>query len=178
MKELFELILSFFKKPDSKKPVDLDIVGDREELDIIPQETSKDPKKVIPVAYKKDSQRLKDEDKQLAVNNTYLHTLMSDLNDYTNVEFGKGIVITMIYRTRDEQDYLYRNSVKYKKKKFKSPHQFWHGVDIRSRTFVQSEIDQIVDWLNANHDAANYYKWTAKCHDVGSGMHFHIQFSR
>lgn len=168
--KLFKFILSLFKfhKLDP-------IITDRIDYTFIKPITIS--KKTIPIQYKNESQRLKSDDTQLSVNNAYLHTLMSDLNDYTNTQFKKGIVITMIFRTPKEQDYLYRNSKKYKIKKFKSPHQFWHAVDIRSRTFTSQEIKQIVEWLNEAHNDLNYYKWTAKCHDVGSGMHFHIQFS-
>ena len=174
MKALIELILSLFQDKKKPKPiketvVDKDLVEARDESE----------EEYIPIRYKNDQQRLKDEFKQLQLKNAYLHNLANELNDYTNKKFKKGIVITMIYRTQAEQDYLYRNSKKYAKKKFKSPHQFWQGLDIRSRTFTPAEIRDIVAWLNRKHNKnQGYYKWTAKCHNVGSGRHFHIQFSR
>ena len=176
MKALIEFLLSLFVKKKPKKyitpkdsEIDKNLVEARDESE----------EEYIPIRYKKDQQRLKDEFDRLGTENAYLQNIANELNDYTNKKFKKGIVITMIYRTQAEQDYLYRNSAKYAKKKFKSPHQFWHGLDIRSRTFTKAEIKEIVDWLNKKHNKnQGYYKWTAKCHNVGSGMHFHIQFSR
>lgn len=165
MKAFLELILSLFGKKDPEKLIDLELVEDREDL-------------VIPIEYKKGSQRLVKEFNSLKTKNVHLYNILIELNEFTNREFDKGIVITMIGRTSAEQDYLYRNSAKYKIRQFKSPHQFDHAIDIRSRTFTDQEIGKIVEWLNKNNDQANYYKWTAKAHDVGSGMHFHIQFVR
>lgn len=173
MKSIIDLILSFFKPRSLEETVDLTIVGDREELHT-PINTS--PTGTFSIAFKNDSPRLKREFSELETKNKEFRDLLKDLNAYTNSEFGKNIIITMIYRTKAEQDYLYRNNAKYKKRNFKSPHQFHHGGDLRSRTFTQSEITQTVEWLNKRYNSTNYYKWTAKCHDVGSGMHFHIQY--
>ncbi len=162
MKIFLEWILSLFVK---EKKVDKKLLKARIE----------EPK-IIPIGYKNDNIRLINEYIELKDQNLELYNILDGLNTYTNEEFKKNIVITMIYRTQAEQEYLYRNSKRYAQKKFKSPHQFMQGVDIRSRTFTQSEIKQIVAWLNQNKQRGNYYKWVAKCHDVGSGRHFHIQY--
>ena len=113
----------------------------------------------------------------LPKHNMDLKNLIEDLNKYTNKTFKKKVILTMIDRTQAEQDYLYRNSTKYKKKKFKSPHQFWHAVDIRSFIFTRAEIKRIENYLNKKYNDKNFYRWTAKAHEVGNnGMHFHIQF--
>lgn len=131
---------------------------------------------IQPVRYKNDNARLKKEYSQLKSKNKKLQSVIEDLNKFSQKEFKKVLTITMIYRTQEEQDYLYRNSAKYKKRKFKSPHQFWHAIDIRSKTFTNDQIQKMVDYLNNKYDAKNYYRWTAKCHTIGHGMHFHIQF--
>lgn len=120
--------------------------------------------------------RLEEEYKELTKRNLTLKALIEDLNIFVNREFKKSLTITMIFRTQSEQDYLYRNSEKYKKKKFSSPHQYWHAVDIRSRDFSESQIKQIECYINEKWNSKNYYKWTALNHEVSDGIHFHIQF--
>lgn len=128
--------------------------------------------------FKNESKRLKDEFKNLDNKNPDLYKILYEIEDYCVKNFNKSILITMIYRTQEEQDYLYRNSEKYKKRKFKSPHQFWHAADLRSWTFNEDEINLLVDYINKSYNLENYYKWTAKCHNVGAGDHFHIQFCK
>lgn len=180
MKKIIELILGFFtKKPKAKvikindRRVDKSLIKAREDQLLAEDQYENDP-----IAYKNNQKRLGREHNALRKHNRGLYDLLIQLDEYVHAQFDKNVIITMIYRTQGEQDYLYRNSARYKKKKFKSPHQFWHAVDIRSRTFTHREIDMIVRWLNREYNKINYYKWTAKCHDVGSGMHFHIQFSK
>lgn len=132
------------------------------------------PKEVPAVEFKTD--RCKKEYASLMSKNRPLRDLIDDVSRYSVDNFDKPVLITMISRTQEEQDYLYRNSEKYKKKKFKSPHQFWHAVDLRSRTFSDKEITQLVDYINETYNDKNYYKFTAMCHSVGNGMHFHIQY--
>ena len=126
--------------------------------------------------FKNESQRLKSEWSDLYQNNPELFELMMELDIYAMTSFGKEILITMIFRTDEEQAYLYRNSERFKEKPFKSPHQFWHAVDIRSRSFTTQEQKRMVRWINRKFNKPNYYKWTSKVHNVGAGDHFHIQF--
>lgn len=128
------------------------------------------------IKVKDDSERLKKELEDLKTANPELRDLLFDLADWIKEQFDKETVITMIGRTAEEQAYLYRNDEKFKKKPFKSPHQLMHAADLRSRTFTVGQIEQIVTWINDNYNKNNYYKWTAKNHDVGAGDHLHIQF--
>lgn len=128
---------------------------------------------------KNESHRIKKELKALRNENKPLLKLMLDLYHYVEDTFDKDVVITMIYRTSAEQDYLYRNSARYKKRKFKSPHQFYHAIDIRSSIYTKEERIAITSYLNSKYDSNNYYNWTAKVHEVGdNGLHFHIQFCK
>lgn len=131
---------------------------------------------LIAPIYKNDSGRLKSEYNQLIEKNSGLYDLINDLCIYVKKKYNKEVVITMIGRTDQEQDDIYKEDPKYKIKKFKSPHQFCHAVDIRSHTFSADEIKNIEDYLNNKYNPNNYYKWTAKNHTVGLGEHFHIQF--
>ena len=130
------------------------------------------------IKFKSNSKRLKQELLDLEKENKNLFDLLADLNLFCTINFSKDAVITMIYRTQEEQDNLYRNSPKYKKRKFKSSHQFWHGVDIRSWNFTPKQVNKIEEYLNSKYNKTNFYKWTAKAHNVGSGIHFHIQYTR
>lgn len=136
-----------------------------------------DSAKAYPKA-KDGSERIEKELKKLKKKNPKLHQIVMELTQYVKDEFKKDVIITMIHRTQEEQDTLYKDSAKYKKKTFKSPHQFWHGVDLRSWIYTEAEREKMVAWLNAKGSLLNnYYKWTAKVHEVGqNGLHFHIQF--
>lgn len=126
---------------------------------------------------KNDSQRLKNELTELRTKNKELFDLIIGLYHYAELQFDKDVIMTMIHRTDEEQDEIYKDSERYKKKKFKSPHQFYQGIDIRNSIYSQEELDQIVKYLNDKYNDKNYYKWTTKVHVVGNrGMHFHIQF--
>lgn len=133
---------------------------------------------VKPIFISFKTKRIEKEWNDLKFKNKDLYDLVEDLSVWVNKEMGKQLVLTMIYRTQEEQDYLYRNDKRYQQKKFKSPHQFGHAVDLRSRTFTKLEIIKIENYLNDKYDRNNYYKWTALCHDVGAGDHFHLQFFR
>lgn len=128
------------------------------------------------IEFKNDSERLRKEFKQLLDKNNPLRELLLDLSEYVNDRYGKKLVITMIYRTDEEQDSIYQDDSRYQERKFKSPHQFWHGADLRSKIFTDEEIQDIEIYLNRKYNSDNYYDWTAKNHNVGLGDHFHIQY--
>lgn len=128
--------------------------------------------------FKNDSGRLRDELQALKAKNHDLYLIMYDITTYCATEFKKDVVITMIYRTEAEQDSIYKDDPKYIAKKFKSPHQLNHAFDLRSSTFDTKQIEKLVLWLNTTYNVHNYYNWTAKCHDIGLGDHFHVQFCK
>ena len=132
----------------------------------------------VPIKVKNNSERLMEELKDLDKKNSKLLDIIEDLHDFALENFNKGILVTMIYRTQKEQDYLYRNSERYAIRKFKSPHQFWHGVDLRSKTFSPEQIGRMVEYINEKYNRENHYRFTADYHTVGAGYHFHIQFAR
>lgn len=132
---------------------------------------------IIMLLVKNDNVRLFKEIKELRHRNHGLMMLLLDIRDYVSIKYNKDIIVSHIYREQSEQDFYYKDNERYKKKKFKSPHQYFHGVDIRSSIFTQEEIDDIVIYINQRWDNSNYYKWTSKCHKVGNnGKHFHIQY--
>ena len=131
---------------------------------------------IADIDFKNSSDRLMREFEQLGTKNPELQVLLLELDQHLEKTYGNGVILTMIYRTEAEQDYLYRNNKRYRKKKFRSPHQFWHAADLRTWAFSKEEIAEIVDWLNEKYNATNGKAWTAKAHDIGSGFHFHVQY--
>jgi len=120
--------------------------------------------------------RINDEFLHLDEHNVPLEELVWDVASYCKKQFNKDITITMIWRHQTEQDDIYKDNEQYQIQEFKSPHQFWQAVDLRSSIFTEEEIDDIVKYLNDKYNESNYYKWTAKNHNVGRGDHFHIQY--
>lgn len=128
---------------------------------------------------KNDDPRLIKEVQELKTKNPGLSALLDDLVKWIKANMGKDPVLTMVSRTKAEQDYIYRNDPRYKLKKFTSPHQLWQAIDLRSRTFTADEIKKIEAYLNTKYKGTNAFAWTAKCHKVTDGVdHFHIQFAR
>jgi len=132
---------------------------------------------------KNDSPRLRQELKDLKSKNPELDRLLQELLEHVSQTSGKDIVVTMILRTHSEQDAIYGGRTnskgrRYDERPWKSPHQFWQALDLRSRIYSDEELKDMVKWLNDWGKAnGNYYSWTAKVHEVGNnGMHFHVQF--
>jgi len=124
------------------------------------------------IQFKDDSIRITSDYADLSNHNGPLRELIVDVSEYVFSEYKKNITITMIYRTQAEQEGIY--GVGYAKK---SPHQFWQAIDLRSKVFTTEEIDDIVEYINNGYNKSNYYKWSAKNHEVnGHGTHFHIQY--
>lgn len=170
IKDLLKFLKALIEKLSSPKPK-----SNSESLKPTKEPSVKKTKRMLYV--KNDSERLNKELIGLKTKNEPLYELILDLHQYIDKTYDKDIIITMIYRTQEEQDYLYRNSEKYKKKPFKSPHQFNQAVDIRSWLYTEGEIEDIVEYLNTKYNDSNYYRWTAKVHEVGNnGIHFHIQY--
>ena len=112
----------------------------------------------------------------LYAKNIDLYKLIDDLSKFVKDEYNKDVVITSIYRSQSKQDEIYSDNPKYTKKPWKSPHQFFHGVDLRSRIYSETEIKNMLLFLN-KHNQSNYYKFTAIYHEVGTyGKHFHINY--
>ena len=62
------------------------------------------------ISFKNDNSRLFKEFNELRKNNFDLYSLIRDLESYVNYYFKKDVIITMIYRTNEEQDKIYRGS--------------------------------------------------------------------
>lgn len=114
----------------------------------------------------------------LANENRPLLELIIDLSFHVEEEYKKNLTITHLYRTEEEQDYFYRSNSKYQKKPWKSPHQVYAALDLRSRTFTKEEREHITEYLNKKYNPTNYFRFTAKVHDIGHGEHWHVQYKK
>jgi hypothetical protein len=113
----------------------------------------------------------------LTKKNAALAQLIWDLQVFVEEFFNKDVVITHLYRTQEQQERFYGKGTKRK-----SPHQFWGAVDIRDSIYTKAEIGKMVDFLKF-YDNYNKYRVikasmssTYLRHNIGLGMHFHIQF--
>ena len=103
-----------------------------------------------------------------------LQIILYTLAGYTYYNFGKGIILTELLRTQEEQDKIYSESEEYKQRPWKSVHQFGRGADVSIKYFTAEEIENIVRFLNDNFLYVGAVH-TALVHNVGYGMHLHIQ---
>lgn len=112
---------------------------------------------------------------QLPDKNKELYGVVKELADWVEWEFGKDVVITQIWRSQSQQDILYKDNAKYKKKKFRSFHQIWAAIDLRSSLYTKKEIKLIIEYLEEVYQDAQVYK--VLYHKVGKngGYHFHIE---
>ena len=128
------------------------------------------------------AKRLRREFQELQVKNQALAALMHDLAEFIEVKFKKDIVITMIFRTQQEQWDLYKKTDGAKTKRT-SPHMRWDAVDIRDWVYTDAEKKAIGAFLKGNYDATNRMaplgsgSRTYWLHAIkGQAMHFHIQY--
>ena len=137
---------------------------------------------------KNDSERLKDELMSLASKNKGLHGLVIDLYKWISITYGKDTTITMIYRTQEEQDNIYkgikRGSREYDINPWISGHSLWVALDIRTSIYTSEEINSIKKYINNKYNSLNYFKSTVIYHEITTskgeklGKHFHIRFKK
>ena len=84
---------------------------------------------------------------------------------------GGEITITEIYRTQAMQDRYYPGGTA------KSVHQFYRGIDIRVTTMGADQVRELAEDFNTAYpyDPARPKMDSFLIHDVGHGLHLHIQ---
>lgn len=113
--------------------------------------------------------RLHKEWAELPVHNRRLRKVLDALSTFAELELGKDLVITCLYRDPAENAAVGGIA--------NSPHMSWEAVDLRSSTFTQEEIDRMLAFLNCF--SFRNGKKTAICHAVAGGAkHFHIQVAK
>lgn len=131
------------------------------------------------IQLKDNSTRLAEELVQLSERNQSLQEVLENLASFASLEFNKDVIITAIYRTQEEQDKIYKGKVNargvsYDANPWKSPHQLWEAIDIRSTVYNSQEIQRMLAFLNCFKYRQN--QPVAIYHNVGLGDHFHIQY--
>lgn len=116
--------------------------------------------------------RVKNEYAELLKKNQRLYRIIECLAQFTTLEFGKGIVITSIFRTPEEHAELYKQTTN---PPATSPHMTWNAVDLRSSIYTDIEIQRMLKFLNCFLYKGGA-KPTAIYHVIlGNTYHFHIQ---
>ena len=106
---------------------------------------------------------------QLPVHNARLSRLLHALEIFCDLELGKPVVITEIYRSAEEN--AKQGGIP------NSPHLNWEGLDIRSTIYTEPEIERIKAFLNTFKFRNG--KQVAVYHAVpGGAFHFHIQYAK
>ena len=103
------------------------------------------------------------------------------LSGYIEDKYGANVLLTDILRTKKEQNEIYKNDKSYQKKPWDSVHQDWRGVDMvgeydNGMNLTDEEHEEIESMINKaiQYNAAKSYN-TAKYHNVGNGIHLHLQ---
>ena len=115
--------------------------------------------------------RIEQEYNQLPLQNKKLYRIINLAAEYMDLEFGKPVMLTEVYRTPEENAALYKESVQ----PVWRPHTMWMGVDIRSSIYTDFEIQKLLEYLNlftvfkGQRKTASYHKIT------GNALHFHVQ---
>ncbi len=125
------------------------------------------------------SSRIAGELRTLTVKNVNLAQLIWDLTVFVQDHFRKDVVVTELFRTREMQERYYGKDTKRV-----SNHQRWSAVDIRYWIYNQREIQAILSFLKAYDSynrlaimrCANRHSRTVLLHNMGRGMHFHVQY--
>lgn len=108
-----------------------------------------------------------------------LKSLVYLAKHYMLSKYNYEITITDVLRTQEEQDSIYGDNTNYIEKPWKSVHQYFRGVDIRSKDMTGPMINDLRDLLNTiPYDENRPNKKTCIVKDVGRGLHFHIQANK
>lgn len=78
---------------------------------------------------------------------------------YSRSHFGKGIIITSLIR-KDNKD---------------SVHYYGMGGDLRSRCYASDQLLELRTYINLHYPYRTAGKQTCMIHDVGQGIHIHLQ---
>jgi len=82
---------------------------------------------------------------------------------------GGEITITHLYRTEKQQRAFYPDDPNKR-----SVHEFWRGVDVRTKDLDSKVVAEAVNMLNAEFYYDNKRN-TALVHTIGRGVHLHLQ---
>ena len=94
------------------------------------------------------------------------------LDDYAKQTLGKDLMVTDVERTKEEYARIYGQDPYTGPMPHLGPPS--HAVDFRASELTSGEIDVLCAHMNKYWPRPDG-KPTLMCHDVGHGMHFHLQ---
>jgi hypothetical protein len=100
-----------------------------------------------------------------------LRVIVYALAGFVFDRFGKVLVISEIFRTKDERELIYkddpilRNTV--------GTHEVWRAIDLRTVAFTPDEIGEMVTFLNGHFGYTG--KHATSLYHIVVGYHLHIQ---
>jgi len=118
-------------------------------------------RKRIPIYFKTEHQQAQFDLKKI---NPLLRAIVLEMNYYAVRYFNKALIITDVLR--DDP---------------KSPHCYGNAVDVRCWNLKPAEQQILLAYINKNFPYRHPWKWwlkTCLLHDVGQGLHFHVQARR
>jgi hypothetical protein len=125
------------------------------------------------IDFKTDREEVEFRDEKL---HQKLRNIVLMIAHYSYSFFDKTLTVTGVYRMQIEQDRIYKDNPKYKKKPWRSVHQEFRGVDLRVSNLNDEQIKTLLSIANTiQYDLKRPTKKTALMHDVGEGNHIHVQ---
>lgn len=110
---------------------------------------------------------------ELLEENPKLYRVLGMLDTFCQLEFGKDICITDLFRTEADLKDIYANAVNPPKT---SPHMFWKAADIRSTDWTPQQQAKMLQFLNAFTYKSGQGRPVAFVHAIaGNVSHFHTQ---
>lgn len=107
--------------------------------------------------------------------NPKLSMVLLLLNQYTEIEFGRPITVTDLFRSQEDHDLLYANTTPDKRPK-SSPHMFWKAADLRAKDFTEAQIKKLLVFVNCFTYTSGQGRPVGIYHAItGNVHHFHIQ---
>lgn len=122
------------------------------------------------------TKRIESEYNELPVHNAKLKTLLDLAVQFVQLEFGKDVVVTEIYRSPEEYKALYAADPTRIPKS--PPHTAWQAFDLRSSIYTADEIERLLQFFKC----FRFYKGmrsVALYHKIaGNAFHFHVQYGK
>lgn len=112
----------------------------------------------------------------LQTKNPKLAQIANALSIFVSVNYGKDIVVTDVFRTKEEFDSLYA-ATPVERRPTDSPHCHYNAFDLRSSIYTSDEVDRIVSFLNLFNNPSG--RPVCLYHKIAGGTtHFHVQYTR
>jgi len=130
------------------------------------------------IVFKTDRQKTEFADPNI---DSRVRVILFAVSGYAEHTYQRDVEITEVFRTQEEQNDIYTVKAlpeiaeQYKVHPWYSVHQFWRGVDFVMRGAHIEEVEAMEKWVNGNFVYTHLSVKTALEHNMGAGLHIHIQ---